>query len=596
MVNLDTKLELAQWLQGGAGEGRTLGGGTSTIKGTVVADSADGTVQVMVGEPDGSTTAADLTAELPIIGSASTGDEVTIIVQDGIPTAIAAPGWGDNIKADLQYMTFEPSGTYPGLHIHENATNYNLNGDLWLNSGAIELRDNGSMIAEFAGDSVQVLGGRAVFGASTPHLLTIGADDADVSVGAYENGTIGGEIYLSQPIYNSNQKGSIVLRNSQASGQDYDDSINAWLRVVLFNELCDNNGNPGTNGQVLTSQGSGQPPIWSTPQGGGAVTTWYGSSSTAAGTQTKDVTCADFVLEKGAIITVYFTNANTYGALKLNVNSTGAIAVYHRGAATSSSNVVSWNKKDYVTFQYDGTYWVFISSSGSRVISSKDRLTSANVGTNGTGGLNHLICKATTMTTGTPASDGHIIDLDWDANYSQHAQLFLPCVDNQFPQWRMQVNNAWTAWDTFYTAANPPTGVVMPFCHAVNTSATSSVGSTVKNVTLHSIDIQSGNGSAFFEISDGGIKCKQAGKIEVNGSCYFGTATASWSRGVYLLKGSTEIGTSGYGSGYSTAVMACQAVTTVAAGDIIYLAARSSSSNTVAVNYATNLSIKYLEI
>ena len=406
MSDLDARLDLAKSLFGGMPSQST-----NTVKGTVMSDSSSGSVSVKIGEveydDDGNIIVpeSELIATIPIIGSATTGDEVTVIVEDGSPTAIAAPGWGDNIKADLQYMTFEPSGTYAGLHIHENATNYNLNGDLWLNSGAIELRDNGSMIAEFAGDSVQILGGRAVFGASTPHLLTIGADDADVSVGAYENGTMGGEIYLRQPIYNSNEKGSIILRNYQASGHDFDDSINAWLRVVLFKELCDNYGNPGTNGQVLTSQGSGQPPIWSTPSGGS-----------------------------------------------------------------------------------------------------------------------------------------------------------------------------------------------LPFCHAVNTSATGSIGSTIKNVTLHSIDIQSADGSDYFEISGGGIKCKQAGKIEVNGSCYFGTATASWSRGVYLLKGSTEIGTNGYGSGFSTAVMACQAVTTVAAGDIIYLAARSSSSNTVAVNYATNLSIKYLEI
>ena len=157
MVTLDTKLELAKALFGKQRrDGKTLGG-TSTIKGTVMADSSDGSVSVMVGEPDGSTTAADLTADMPIIGSATTGDEVDIIVQDGIPTAIAAPGWGDSIEGKVQYITFVSTPPDAGLHIHENATSYNTAGDLWLNSGAVEIRDNGTTTASFSTAGLEFL-------------------------------------------------------------------------------------------------------------------------------------------------------------------------------------------------------------------------------------------------------------------------------------------------------------------------------------------------------------------------------------------------------------------------------------------------------
>lgn len=51
----------------------------------------------------------------------------------------------------------------------------------------------------------------------------------------------------------------------------------------------------------------------------------YGTSSTAAGTAAKAVTCANFELEAGNEITVKFTTANTSAAkVQLNVNSKGA--------------------------------------------------------------------------------------------------------------------------------------------------------------------------------------------------------------------------------------------------------------------------------
>lgn len=66
--------------------------------------------------------------------------------------------------------------------------------------------------------------------------------------------------------------------------------------------------------------------------------TFYGTSSTSASTAAKAVTSSNFSLGAGNMITVLFSTANTAAALTLNVNSTGAAAVYYNGAATSSSN------------------------------------------------------------------------------------------------------------------------------------------------------------------------------------------------------------------------------------------------------------------
>ena len=66
---------------------------------------------------------------------------------------------------------------------------------------------------------------------------------------------------------------------------------------------------------------------------------------------------------------LYASSFKKYGlgiflqALTLNVNSTGAAAVYYNGAATSSSNQLLWTANEVLQFIYDGTYWVFVSKS-----------------------------------------------------------------------------------------------------------------------------------------------------------------------------------------------------------------------------------------
>lgn len=86
------------------------------------------------------------------------------------------------------------------------------------------------------------------------------------------------------------------------------------------------------------------------------VTATYGTCSTAADTVAKVVTLADFTLFKGAQISVYFTNENKASAPTLNVNGTGAKAIWARGEEIT--NVYYWSAKSTHTFTYDGAHWV----------------------------------------------------------------------------------------------------------------------------------------------------------------------------------------------------------------------------------------------
>lgn len=83
----------------------------------------------------------------------------------------------------------------------------------------------------------------------------------------------------------------------------------------------------------------------------------YGVCSTGGSTAAKTVT-VDFsgtlTLFTGLKVSVKFSNANTAASPTLNVNSTGAKAIYFSGSALAGS----WLANAVVDFVYDGTNWV----------------------------------------------------------------------------------------------------------------------------------------------------------------------------------------------------------------------------------------------
>ena len=85
---------------------------------------------------------------------------------------------------------------------------------------------------------------------------------------------------------------------------------------------------------------------------------YYGTSSTAASTAAKVVTCTGFTLVTGAKIAVKFTYANTYeGQITLNVNGTGAKSVYDYGQYYDGQTRCAWDANETKVFVYDGTRW-----------------------------------------------------------------------------------------------------------------------------------------------------------------------------------------------------------------------------------------------
>jgi len=125
---------------------------------------------------------------------------------------------------------------------------------------------------------------------------------------------------------------------------------------------------------------------------------YTGTSSTAAGTAAKVVSCSDtdFALTNGTTITITFSTASTADAPTLNVNSKGAKAIYFDNAVASSSNKFRWQAGSTITFQYNGTYWVVLNYENLEYFTSSTAAsTAAKVNATATGTF--VLCKGTTI-------------------------------------------------------------------------------------------------------------------------------------------------------------------------------------------------------
>lgn len=88
----------------------------------------------------------------------------------------------------------------------------------------------------------------------------------------------------------------------------------------------------------------------------------YGTCSTTAGTAAKTATLTGYVLTTGGRTTIRCTTSNTVAAPTMNINSTGAKAMYINGSASSSSNALLWDANALLELVYDGTQYQVVSA------------------------------------------------------------------------------------------------------------------------------------------------------------------------------------------------------------------------------------------
>lgn len=83
----------------------------------------------------------------------------------------------------------------------------------------------------------------------------------------------------------------------------------------------------------------------------------YGVCNTSSSTIAKTVSCKGFQLIEGAEITVNFKYGNTANGATLNINNTGAKAIWHRNAPIGRIE-----QGEVLAFRYDGIRWKMVGS------------------------------------------------------------------------------------------------------------------------------------------------------------------------------------------------------------------------------------------
>ncbi|QOY37985.1 hypothetical protein AWH56_010700 [Anaerobacillus isosaccharinicus] len=89
--------------------------------------------------------------------------------------------------------------------------------------------------------------------------------------------------------------------------------------------------------------------------------TAYTTCATAVGTTAKVASLTGFTLVTGSRVTIKFTNANTASAPTLNINNTGAKAIWLNGTQVGSGG---WEAGAVIEFVYDGTRYNAINDAG----------------------------------------------------------------------------------------------------------------------------------------------------------------------------------------------------------------------------------------
>lgn len=90
----------------------------------------------------------------------------------------------------------------------------------------------------------------------------------------------------------------------------------------------------------------------------------YYECSTAAGTAAKTVSASGYTLTNGGCIRIKMANANTANNVTLNINSTGAKALYYNGEQASVTN--TWEAGEVLEIYYDGENYNCVSGGGGK--------------------------------------------------------------------------------------------------------------------------------------------------------------------------------------------------------------------------------------
>lgn len=83
-----------------------------------------------------------------------------------------------------------------------------------------------------------------------------------------------------------------------------------------------------------------------------------------------------------------------------------------------------------------------------------DTLRPVSANTTGYGGHLRYLLATSSMTTGKPDGDGHILDMEWDNDGKWHGQLSVPTANDNQMQWRSESGGTWSSWRKVFDDAH----------------------------------------------------------------------------------------------------------------------------------------------
>jgi len=105
----------------------------------------------------------------------------------------------------------------------------------------------------------------------------------------------------------------------------------------------------------------------------------YYVCDTAAATAAKTISATGYALTNGGCIRIKMTYGNTADSVTLNINGTGAKALYYNGEQASSSN--SWDAGDVLEVFYDGTQYQCASGGGGGKFATGQKVEDTSIST-----------------------------------------------------------------------------------------------------------------------------------------------------------------------------------------------------------------------
>lgn len=168
--------------------------------------------------------------------------------------------------------------------------------------------------------------------------------------------------------------------------------------------------------------------------------------------------------EFGGVFNFYKTNlaylaASGNGTLVASITERGITAAsFIRRGGTSSQFLKADGSVDSNTYltshQSLANYYTKseVDAKDKRLVTYyPSRPTTANVNFGNNAGL-YTFLATSSMTSGKPAGDGHILHMEWDNSLSWAGQIAVPNDGNM--QWRHQRGNTWQAWRTILDSSN----------------------------------------------------------------------------------------------------------------------------------------------